>query len=186
MKVDARLVALNGQDQDSREGGVMAIRQIAVERFSVVSAKPFAEVMATIDAAIGHPNLGQMHRDIAAAKTYAEIEAVVSKVTGPTDLMEFLRLDIGEVLAKGATGKTSRSLRLLVGNPIIMRRMTEQVADAAAYAPVTILVDERADGVQLSYDRMVSFLAPYGNAAASAVAADLDHKVETLLAAAAG
>jgi hypothetical protein len=33
---------------------------------------------------------------------------------------------------------------------------------------------------------MVSFLAPYGNAAASAVAADLDHKVETLLAAAAG
>jgi hypothetical protein len=164
----------------------MPVKQIAVERFSVISAKPFTEVTAAIDAAIGHPNMAQMHRDIVAATTYAETEAVVSKLTGPTDLMEFLRLDIGEVLAKGAAGRTSRSVRLLVGNPIIMRRMTEHVADAASYAPVTILVDERADGVHLSYDRMASFLAPYGNAAASAVAADLDRKVEMLLVAAAG
>ena len=29
------------------------------------------------------------------------------------------------------------------------------------YAPVTVLVDERSDGVHISYDRMVSLLAPY-------------------------
>ena len=55
-----------------------------------------------------------------------------------------------------------------------------------AYAPVTILIDERPDGVHLSYDRMASFLAPYGNPAALKVARDLDAKVEALLAAAAG
>jgi hypothetical protein len=54
------------------------------------------------------------------------------------------------------------------------------------YAPVTILVDERADGVHLSYDSMESLLAPYGNGAALQVARDLDVKVETLLATAAG
>jgi len=42
-------------------------------------------------------------------------------------------------------------------------------------------VDERADGVHLSYDRMASFLATYGNPDALKVAEDLDNKVETLL-----
>jgi len=57
--------------------------------------------------------------------------------------------------------------------------------DAGSYAPVTVLVDERAEGVYLSYDRMTSFLAPYQNAEALKVARDLDAKVEALLASAA-
>jgi len=163
----------------------MPIRQLAVERFSLGSIKPMDEVMAAIDAAIGHPNLGQMHRDVAATTTYAEMEAVIRKLLGPTDLMEFMRLDLGSYLAKGRTGVTPQSVRLLVGNPLIMRRMAEHVPDTGSYAPVTLLIDERPDGVQVSYDRMASFLAPYQNAAAMEVARDLDRKVERLLTAAA-
>lgn len=44
------------------------------------------------------------------------------------------------------------------------------------------LIDERPDGVHLSYDRMASFLAPYENPEALKVARDLDAKVEALLA----
>jgi hypothetical protein len=42
-------------------------------------------------------------------------------------------------------------------------------------------MDERADGVHISYDRMASLLAPYGNPDALSVARDLDAKVEDLL-----
>jgi len=63
-----------------------------------------------------------------------------------------------------------------------MKEMAKHVPDAGSYAPVTVLVDERADGVHLSYDRMVSFLRPYGNAEALKIAKDLDAKVEALLA----
>ena len=66
-----------------------------------------------------------------------------------------------------------------------MKQMAEHVPDAGSYAPVTILIDERADGVHLSYDRMASVLAPYGSPAALQVARDLDTKVEGLLLAAA-
>jgi len=59
--------------------------------------------------------------------------------------------------------------------------MFKTVPDAASYAPVTILVDERADGVHLTYDSMESFLAPYGSETALAVARDLDAKVEGLI-----
>jgi hypothetical protein len=63
--------------------------------------------------------------------------------------------------------------------------MAVHVPDAASYAPVTILIDERPDGVHLSYDRMASYLASYGSAEALKVARDLDSKIEALLTAAA-
>src|SRR5580693_4835790 len=62
----------------------------------------------------------------------------------------------------------------------------ELVPDAGSYAPVTVLVDERVDGVHISYDRMASLLAPYGDENALSVARDLDAKVEDVLRQAAG
>jgi hypothetical protein len=72
-------------------------------------------------------------------------------------------------------------MRFLIGNPLIMKEMARHVADAGSYAPVTTLVDERSDGVYLSYDTMVSLLSSYGNSDALAVARDLDSKIEALL-----
>lgn len=164
----------------------MPVQQITVERFSVISRKPLAAVLAVIDAVIGHPDMRKTQADVAATTTYAEMESVIQKLTGPSDLMEFMRLDMGSYLAKGRATPTPGSFRLLVGNPLIMRRMAEHVPDTASYAPVTLLIDERPDGGHLSYDRMASFLAFYGSEAALAVARDLDRKVETLLSAAAG
>jgi hypothetical protein len=164
----------------------MPVNAISVERFYLVSTRPFAEVVVAIHDAIGHPNLGEMLRAVAETATYAEMEAVIEKGLGPTGLMEFMRLDMGSYLAKGRTEATPKSFRLLVGNPLIMRRMAEHVPDAASYAPVTVLIDERRDGVRLSYDRMASLLASYGNEAALAVAVGLDRKIEAMLTAAAG
>ena len=100
--------------------------------------------------------------------------------------MEFMRFDHGEVVGKDQGAGTPKVLRLVVGNPLIMKRMVEYVPDAGSYAPVTILFDERADGVHLSYDTMASFLTSYANQEAMKVAQELDSKVEALLSAAAG
>ena len=72
-------------------------------------------------------------------------------------------------------------MRFMIGNPLIMKEMAKHVPDAGSYAPVTILVDQRPDGVHLSYDKMASLLAPYGNPKALAVTRDLDSKIESLL-----
>ncbi len=163
----------------------MPYRQVGLQRFSVTSSRPFADVVAAVDAAIGHPDMAAFQRDIAAARTYAEAEQVTHRAVGPSNLMEFLRLDMGAFLRKATGATTPRMLRLIIGNPLIMKQMAEHVPDAGSYAPVTILIDERADGVHLSYDRMASVLAPYGSPAALQVARDLDTKVEGLLLAAA-
>ena len=62
-----------------------------------------------------------------------------------------------------------------------MKDMAKHVPDAGSYAPVTILLVERPDGVHLTYDRMSSLLAPYGNSEALGVARDIDTKIERLL-----
>ena len=156
-------------------------RQISVERFSVISSKSFEDVVSAIDTSIGHPDLKLFRRDITAAKSQAELEEIVHRAVGPSDLMEFTRFDLGEILRKEQGNGAPRSVRMVAGNPLIMKQMVEQVPHAGSYAPVTILVDERADGVHLSYDRMASFLAPYQNATALQVARDLDSKIENLL-----
>lgn len=155
--------------------------EVKVRRFSVVSPRPFEETVERLTATIGHPDMKAFHTAITAATTVADLEEVVQGAIGPSGLMEFIRFDAGEVLRKERNGQGSKILRLVVGNPLIMKEMARTVPDAASYAPVTILVDERADGVHLSYDSMASLIAPYKSQAALVVARDLDAKVERLL-----
>jgi uncharacterized protein (DUF302 family) len=159
--------------------------QITVQRFSVVSRNPFESVVAKLSETIGHPDMRTFPKDVTATKTFAELEQVIHKAIGSSGLIEFVRFNIGEILRKESEANTPRILRLIVGNPLIMKQMAVHVPDAASYAPVTILIDERPDGVHLSYDRMASYLASYGSAEALKVARDLDSKIEALLTAAA-
>ena len=161
-------------------------RRIQVDRVSVTSRKSLQDVLAKFDAAVGRPNIEEFSRCMTAAKTKSEMENVVQSALGPSGFMEFARFDHGGVVHKGKPSGAPGVFRLVIGNPLIMREMVKHVPDAGSYAPVTILVDERSDGVHLSYDRMASFLEPYGNAEALEVARDLDAKIEALLASTSG
>ena len=163
----------------------MPTLEVPVRRLSVVSPRPFEEVVRRLAETIGRPDPGEFRESLAAAATLAELEEVVRGAVGPSGLMEFARFDAGEVLRRERGGRAPGILRLLVGNPLIMKEMARTVPDAASYAPVTVLVDERADGVHLSYDSMASLLAPYGSEPALAVARELDARIAGLLEAAA-
>jgi uncharacterized protein (DUF302 family) len=151
------------------------------ERFNLTSSKPFDQVVAALNAAIGHPDMAEFGRSTNEARSFAELKRAVEKGLSEAGLMLFMQLNHGAVLQKETGHDAPRIIRLLIGNPLIMKEMAKHVPDAGSYAPVTVLVDERADGVHMSYDRMVSFLAAYGNRDALQVAATLDSKIETLL-----
>ena len=157
------------------------IRTIEVERFSLISSKPFDQVMAVLYASIGHPDMDEFGRSTKEASSFAELKRTVEKGLSEAGLMLFMQLDHGAVVRKETGRGTPKIIRFILGNPLIMMEMAKHVPDAGSYAPVTVLVDERPDGVHLSYDRMASFLATYGNADALRVAEYLDNKVETLL-----
>jgi len=159
----------------------MTINQIEIERFNIISSKPFEMVMAKLKAAVGQPDIVEFTKTIRGARTFAELERAVHRGLGGKGLMIFMELDEGEILRRETGLDTPKIVRLLIGNPLIMKEMIKHVPDAGSYAPVTVLVDERPDGVRVSYDKMASLLARYGNPDALAVARDLDSKIESLL-----
>jgi hypothetical protein len=156
-------------------------RKIEVDRWSIISPKPFDTVIATLDGAIGRPNMAEFVGRMTAATTFDEMKRIVGESVGEIGLMEFMRLDQGAVLAKAGADGNPRSVRIILGNPLIMQAMARLVPDAGSYAPVTVLIDQRPDGVHLSYDETVSVLAPYENPDALKIAHDLDSKVKSLL-----
>jgi len=157
------------------------IRKIEIERFSLTTSKAFNKVTAGVNAAIGHPDMAEFGRSTHEARSLAELKSAVEKGLSKAELMLFMQFDQGAVLQKETGQDTPRIIRFLIGNPLIMKEMAKHVPDAGSYAPVTVLVDERADGVHLSYDRMARLLVPYGNHDALQVAQNLDKKIEDLL-----
>jgi len=160
---------------------ILPLMQLTVERLSLISDKPFESVWAAIQGGIGHPKMEKFWEEIWRADSFHRVESIVTAALGPTGLMEFGEFDDGGFIRKDRGEGTPNSMRLLVGNPLIMKQMTELVPDAAAYAPVTILIDEREGKVHVSYDRMASLLSVYDNPGATKIAEALDTKIETLM-----
>src|SRR5215203_2543597 len=99
----------------------MPTMEIQVQRFIVVSSRPFEEIVKTLTATIGHPDLNAFHEALAAATTLADLEKLVRGAIGTSELMEFARFDAGAVLRKERGRQGSKILRLVVGNPLIMK-----------------------------------------------------------------
>jgi hypothetical protein len=55
---------------------------VALRRVSVVSSRPFDEVVQRLTATIGHPDMRAFHVAIAAATTAADLEGVVHGAIG--------------------------------------------------------------------------------------------------------
>src|SRR5215831_11540321 len=137
------------------------IKKIEIERFSLITSKQFDDVVAAINAGIGHPDMAEFWNSTHKTRSAAEMESTIEKAVGKTGLMLFVAFDHGAIISK-TTGRESRIIRFVIGNPLIMKEMAKHVPAAGSYAPVTVLV-ERTDGVHMSYDRMASLLARYEN-----------------------
>src|SRR6202166_3240485 len=157
------------------------IKKIEIERFSLTTSKQLDEVIAGVNASIGHPDMAKFGRSTHEARSFAELKTAVEKGLSTVGLMLFMQLDHGAILRKESGRDTPKMIRFVIGNPLIMKEMVKHVPDAGSYAPVTVLIDERPDGVHISYDKMESYLRHYGSSEALAVARTLDTKITTLL-----
>ena len=70
----------------------MPVNQIVVERWSMVSPKPFAEIVAALDDALGHPDMREFGMNVTKANSWQELEHVVRAAIGRSGFMEFARL----------------------------------------------------------------------------------------------
>jgi uncharacterized protein (DUF302 family) len=158
---------------------------VMVRRHVFETDRPIASVLDGIFSGISQPDIAELFSKLAASSTFQEFSSLVDQAQGSAGLMVFLQLDLDQALtldpqAPDWTGR--RLVRLIAGNPVTMGQMTRHVSDAGSYAPVTILVEETPEGgTRVAYDSVASEIARYRNAAASAVARQLDAEVTGLL-----
>jgi len=76
------------------------IKKIEVERFTLRSSKPFEEVVAALNSAIGHPDMAEFWKSTRLAQSDAELQNTIEKGLGPTGLMLFAEFDHGAVVRK--------------------------------------------------------------------------------------
>src|SRR5712692_11570052 len=99
------------------------IRKIEIERFSLTASKPFDQVVAVLNASIGHPDMAEFETSTHGARSFAELKRAVEKGLRKAGLMLFMQLDQGAVVRKETGQDTPRIIRLLIGNPLIMKEM---------------------------------------------------------------
>jgi hypothetical protein len=99
----------------------MKVDRIAVERFKVLSSRPFDSVVAALKSAVGQPDWNQFVRASQAATSASDFERVVQRGLGRTGFMLFAEFDLGAVLQRESGSDAPKSVRFLVGNPLIMK-----------------------------------------------------------------
>jgi hypothetical protein len=80
------------------------ISKVEVERFSLTSSRSFDEVLAAINGAVGHPEMGKFWSSTQQARTVGELEGSIKKALGRIGLMSFVQFDHGAIVRK-ATGR---------------------------------------------------------------------------------
>src|SRR5262245_42480249 len=103
----------------------IGLLRFEVERTTVISEQPFDSVAAKLAAAIGHPDMSAFSRDVASARTSGDLERIVHAATGPSGFMEMARFDVGDILRKELGERAPKILRLVIGNPLIMKEMVK-------------------------------------------------------------
>jgi len=71
------------------------IRKIEIERFSLTTSKAFNEVIAGVNAAIGHPDMAEFGRSTHEARSFAELKSTVGNELSNAGLVTLMRLDQG-------------------------------------------------------------------------------------------
>jgi uncharacterized protein (DUF302 family) len=116
----------------------MSIRRFEIERVTVTSSRPFEAVVAALKDAVGRLDLVEFAK-ASKGGTFAELKEVIDRNPGKTGLMLFMELDHGGVLRKETGRTTPKIVRLVIGNPLVMKEMAKHVPEAGSYAPVTVL-----------------------------------------------
>src|SRR5258708_99545 len=118
----------------------MQTRQGNMQGGRIESAKGLDVVVASVEEEMGRPNMIEFIANITAATSYEEMQKVIHDSVSEIGLMEFMRLDHGAVLAKAGVDGNLKSVRLIMGNPLIMQSMTRLVPESGSHSPGTMLI----------------------------------------------
>ena len=156
------------------------IEKFTVQHYEHISTRPFGEVVASFEAALGSVEGGIFREEIENAKGPADFEKAVRSHEGSSGFMRFLTVDHGVWLKR--IGLNAKAKMYTIGNPLIAATMIKFDLQAGLNVPVRLLIYEHtATGtVRLAYDLPSSLMSRLQNKDVAAAAKKLDMKLIAL------
>ena len=155
-------------------------------RIEVDTLVSFDEVLSRLRGLMGDASAQEVVALAKEAITQAEyVQKVEERFVGESGFMLFHEIDHGGWLAK--FGINRRTVRWILGNPLIAITMLRHDITAGLFAPVEILVTEKESGpgTTITYVRPSSLMVIEENPPLRGAAEALDKKLDALIARAA-
>jgi len=162
-------------------------KPFAGARMEVVTSIGFDEVLVRLRSLMGRANVSEIVRLAQTSISEPEFVRVVQeRFEGESGFMLFAEIDHGGWLPK--FGIHRRTVRWILGNPLIAVTMIRHDITAGLFAPVEILITEGEDGegATVAYVRPSSLMVIENNPPLLAAATLLDAKFDALIARATG
>ena len=176
------LFGIAGYGQSGKRSGdhPMNKSRFTIDHVRFESDKSFEEVAKAFER-----QLGKFDPDVRKAATEGgnteAAKAKIAAMAGSSGFMLFGTQDHGALLR--LAGQKRKAIQYVVGNPLIALQMTQHDIRASLYAPLRVLLYEKADGKTcIEYDKPASLFGQFENAEIDAVAVMPDRMLEALVA----
>lgn len=145
-----------------------------------VSERPFDEVVAAFEKAVGSIGSNAFGQVVAASAQANDFENRVRSMEGPSGFMRFLDIDHGAWMAR--VGLAVRCKLYVLGNPLIARTMLEHDLGVGLNVPLRAMIyeDPKSGKTRMAYDLPSSLMARLANQKVMAAAKGLDEKLASL------
>jgi len=161
-----------------------------------IKSTPFSGIRIKIDTPLSFDKIGARLRNVAPTASPREITELAANVdsweefarlvnqrfVGESGFMLFADINHGAWISRA--GIQRRTVRWILGNPLLAITMMRHDLDAGLFVPVELLMTEHPDGqgTTVLYVRPSSLISvPGGNAELRAAAEALDQKFEALV-----
>lgn len=152
-------------------------------RLTASTPMAFDDVLGRLRTLLGKASFGELitlaHEPISEAEFVDEVQR---RFVGESGFMLFVELDHGGWLSRFDLER--RTVRWILGNPLIAITMMRHDITAGLFAPVEILITENVDrdGATLTYVRPSSLIVVDDNPSLEEAARNLDAKLDLLIA----
>jgi uncharacterized protein (DUF302 family) len=156
---------------------VVTRKPVVVEHVRIDTARSFEEVRAELDRL---PRFDDRIRVLLHFGDAARVKAELEKLQGAVGLTLFSVATHGDWLQ--IKDRARKALQYVIGNVLISTQMTQHEPAAGLYAPLRVMLYENSAGLAaLEYDRPSTLFGQYGDERITAIARDLDLKINDLL-----
>ena len=158
---------------------------LTTEHTVIASNQPYEKVLEALKARMGSIEGWQemarkLNETISADTSWEQITEIIDASLGERSFTIFSTVEHTPLLT--LSGKTSKAIQYMAGNPLLALQMSRLQPEVALYAPLRFVVYlDEAGQTFIAYDNLVSQLAQYQHEEITRVAQVVQHKLRTLL-----